>query len=144
MDQTLTDEQAAAQLLRQVTVADIAARKVQQWSTINLVVLTEVTILAIAQQFMTGPLDAWQGSLLVGLAWASCAAGIGIVFLLQRMIEGRRARLDPGLVGHFSKRGKEAWDMLKPRENHCWFFSLAMLLSASVATWLVVAKIGRV
>ena len=140
MDQTLTAEQAAAQLLQQVTVADIAARKVQQWSTGNLVVLTEVTILAIAQQFLSGPLQPWRGSLLVGLAWASCAFGITMVLSLQRMIEGRRARLEPGLLEHFSEREREAWDILKPRENLCWFFSLVMLVSACIATWLVVAK----
>ncbi len=37
------------QLLRQVMVADIASRKVQQWSTVNLVVVIDMIMLAIAQ-----------------------------------------------------------------------------------------------
>jgi hypothetical protein len=51
MDQILTTDQAAAQLLQQVMAADIAARKVQQWLTANLIVVIDVIILAIAQQF---------------------------------------------------------------------------------------------
>lgn len=140
MDRTLTTDQAAAQLLQQVTVADIAARKVQQWSTTNLVVVIDVTILAIAQQFLSGPLHIGHGSLLVGLAWTSCSLGIATVFSLQRMIQGRRIRLETGDEKLFGEHGSEALSILKPRENLCWFFSLVMMLSAGIATWLVLAK----
>jgi len=69
MDQILTADQAAAQLLQQATAADIAARKVQQWSVTNCVVLIEVIILAIAQQFfLVGAQYLWHRSWLVGLA----------------------------------------------------------------------------
>jgi len=63
-----------------------------------------------------------------------------MVFSLQRMIEGRRARLEPDLAEHFSERSREAWNILKPRENLCQFFSLVMLLSTGVVTWLMLAK----
>ena len=141
MGQILTIDQAEMQLLRQVAVADIAARKVQQWSTANLVVVIDVIMLAIAQQFyLVGAQYMWQRSWLVGLTWASCSLGISMVFSLQRMIENRRERLEPSLVEHFNERNIEAWNMLKPRENLCWFFSLVMLLSAGIVTWLVLAK----
>lgn len=141
MDQILTTDQAAAQLLQQVMAADIAARKVQQWSTANLVVVIDVIMLAIAQQFyLVGAQYLWYRSWLVGLTWASCALGILMIFSLQRMIEGRQARLEPSFVEQHSECGREAWSILKPRENLYWFFSLVMLLSAGVVTWLVLAK----
>ena len=138
MDQTLTIDQAAAQLLQQVTVADIAARKVQQWSTVNLVVVIDVIIQAIAQQFyLVGVQYLWHRSWLIGLTWASCSLGISMIFSLQRLIEGRRAQYEPGLAEHFSAPSREAWRILKPHENLCWIFSLVMLLSAGVVTWLI-------
>jgi hypothetical protein len=140
MDQILTTDQAEMQLLRQVTVADIAARKVQQWSTANLVVVIDVIMLAIAQQFLVGTQYLWQRSWLVELTWASCSLGISMVFSLQRLIDGGRARLEPGFVEQHSERSREAWSILKPCENLCWFFSLVMLLSVGVVTWLVLAK----
>ena len=141
MNQILTAEQASAQLLQQVMAADIAARKVQQWSTANLVVVIDVIMLAIAQQFyLVGTQYMWHRSWLVGLTWASCSLGISMVFSLQRLIDGQRLRLEPGIVEQHSERGREAWSILKPRENLCWFFSLVMLLSAGVVTWLVLAK----
>ena len=137
MGQILTIDQAEMQLLRQVAVADIAARKVQQWSTANLVVVIDVIMLTIAQQFyLVGAQYLWHRSWLIGLTWAICSLGISMVFLLQRLIDGRWSRLEIGLV----ERRREAWSILKPCENLCWFFSLAMLLSAVVVTWLVLAK----
>lgn len=141
MDQTLMAEQASAQLLQQVMAADIAARKVQQWLTVNLIVVIDVIMLTIAQQFyLVGAQYLWQRSWLVGLVWAGCSLGVSMVFSLQRLIDGQRLRLEPGFVAQHSERGREAWSILKPRENLCWFFSLAMLLSTGVVTWLVLAK----
>jgi hypothetical protein len=141
MDQTLMSDQAKMQLLQQVTVADIADSKVRQWTTVNLVVVIDVIMLAIAQQFyLVGVQYLWHRSWIVGLTWASCSLGISMVFSLQGLIDGRRGQLELGLAEHSSEPSKEAWSILKPRENLCWFFSLVMLLSAGVATWLVLAK----
>ena len=98
-------------------------------------------MLAIAQQFyLVGVQYLWHRSWIVGLTWASCSLGISMVFSLQRLIKGRRGQLELGLVEHSSEPSKEAWSILKPRENLCWFFSLVMLLGAGVVTWLVLAK----
>ncbi len=51
MDQILTNDQVEMQLLRQVTVANIAGSKAQHWTMVNLVVVIDVIMLAIAQQF---------------------------------------------------------------------------------------------
>lgn len=141
MDQTLTADQAEMQLLRQVTVADIAGSKMQQWTTVNLVVVIDVIMLAIAQQFyLVGVQYLWHRSWIVGLIWASCSLGISMVFSLQRLNDERRGQLELGLVEYSSKPGKEVWSILKPRENLCWFFSLVMLLGAGIVTWLVLVK----
>jgi hypothetical protein len=133
--------QNTQQLLRQVTVADIAGSKVRQWTTVNLVLVIDMIMLAIAQQFyLVGVQYLWHRSWLVGLTWASCSLGISMIFSLQRLIDGRRSQLELGLVEHSSEPSKEAWSILKPRENLCWFFSLVMLLCAGVVTWLVLAK----
>jgi hypothetical protein len=63
-----------------------------------------------------------------------------MVFSLQRMIEGRRVRLEPGFVEQHSECAREVWSILKPRENLCWSFSLVMLLSTGVVTWLMLAE----
>jgi hypothetical protein len=51
-----------------VTVADIARSKAQQWTTVNLVVVINVIMLAIAQQFyLVGVQYLWHRSWIVGL-----------------------------------------------------------------------------
>jgi hypothetical protein len=58
----------ATRFLRPVNRADIAACKVKQWTTVNVVVTIDVIMLVIAQQFyLTGVQYLWCCSWLVGL-----------------------------------------------------------------------------
>lgn len=126
-------------LLYQVSVADIAFFKQQQWSATNYTLAIHAALLFIAYQLLKDALAIWQMWLLVVLACAVCVAGLAVVERLQSSILGRRTRLER-VRAHFGKPFTEAWSIPKPPDDVHWLLVFVVLLSAAVVTWLVLAK----
>ena len=137
----LTDSDAEElRLLYQVSVADIAFFKQQQWSATNYTMAIHAALLFIAYQLLKGgALAIWQMWLLTVLAWAVCVAGLAVVARLQTSILGRRTRLER-VRTHFGNPFTEAWSISKPPDDVHWLLVFVVLLSAAVVTWLVLAK----
>jgi hypothetical protein len=130
-------------LLYQVSVADIAFFKQQQWSTTNYALSIHAALLVIAYQLLTDKterLATWQGWLLVVLAWSVCVIGLSVVQRLQSSILGRRTRLER-VRAKFGKAFAEAWSIPKPPDDVHWLLVFVTLLSAAVVTWLVLVKL---
>lgn len=126
-------------LLYDVSVADIAFFKQQQWSVTNHALVLHAAFLFIAYQLLHTPLALWQVWLLVVLTWAVCIAGLGMVARLQGSILGRRTRLKR-LRAYFGKPFIDAWTIQKPTDDVYLLLIAVMLLSAGVISWLVLVK----
>jgi len=130
------DDREELRLLYNVSVADIAFFKQQQWSVSNYTLLIHAALLFIAYQLLNGPLATWHHWLLVVLAWTVCVAGIAMIHRLQSSIAGRRTRL--GRVRErFGEAFRSAWSIPKDPDNVHWLLTTVVLLSAGVVTWLV-------
>jgi hypothetical protein len=126
-------------LLYQVTVADIAFFKQQQWSATNYAVGAYAALLVIGYEWLNSPLQPWQVWLLTVLAWAVCLAGIAIVSRLQNSILGRRTRLER-VRASFGTAFNNAWAIPKPQDDTYWLLHAFMLGGVGVVTWLVLAR----
>jgi hypothetical protein len=126
-------------LLYNVSVADIAFFKQQQWAVTNHALVLHGAFLFIAYQVLVSPLQTWQLWLLIVLTWAVCIAGLGMVNRLQGSILGRRTRLER-VRGHFGKPFNDAWTIQKPKDDVHQLLFAVMLLSSGVVTWLVLVK----
>lgn len=136
----LTDSDAEElRLLYQVSVADIAFFKQQQWSATNYTLAIHAALLFIAYQFLKDALAIWQMWLLIVLAWVVCVACLAVVERLQSSILGRRTRLER-VMAHFGKPFTNAWSIPKPPDDIHWLLVFVVLLSAVVVTWLVLVK----
>jgi hypothetical protein len=127
-------------LLYQVSTSDITFFKQQQWSVTNYALSIHAALLIIAYQLLSGALCVWQAWLLVVLAWFVCIAGLAAVARLQTSILARRCRLDRTRP-YFGKAFEDAWSIPKPPDDLHWLLISVMLLSATVVTWLVLAKL---
>lgn len=126
-------------LLYQVSVADIAFFKQQQWSATNYAVGAYAALLVIVHQWLPSPLKPWQIWPLIVLAWAVCIAGLAIVSRLQDSILGRRTRLER-IRAKFGAVFREAWSIPKPHDDTYWLLYSFMLVGVGIVTWLVLAR----
>ena len=126
-------------LLYQVSVADIALFKKQQWSATNYAVGAYAALLVIVHQWLPSPLNSWQGWPLIVLGWAVCIAGFAIVSRLQNSILGRRTRMER-VRERFGAAFKQAWSIPKTNDDMYWLLYAFMFVGAVIVTWLVLAR----
>jgi hypothetical protein len=133
------DDGEELRLLYQVSVADIAFFKKQQWSATNYAMGAYAALLIIVHQWLLSPLKSWQVWPLIVLGWAICIAGYAVVSRLQNSILGRRTRLER-VRARFGKAFNEAWSIPKPQDDMYWLLYAFMFVGAVIATWLVLAR----
>jgi len=126
-------------LLYQVSVADIAFFKKQQWSATNYAVGAYAALLVIVHQWLHSPLKSWQVWPLIVLSWAICISGYAVVSRLQSSILGRRTRLER-VRAKFGRVFNEAWSIPKPHDDTYWLLYAFMFVGAGIVTWLVLAR----
>lgn len=132
--------QEELRLLYQVSTADIAFFKQQQWSAANYVLAIYAAMLFIAYQLLDKPLATWQQWVLVVLTWSATVGGVFVVGRLQNSILGRRTRLDR-VREHFGKAFMDAWTIPKPPDDNHWLLFAVMSVGAAVVTWLVLVRV---
>jgi hypothetical protein len=126
-------------LLYQVSVADIAFFKQEQWSVTNYALTVQAALLFVAYQMLKPPLPVWQAGLLVTLVCVITAAGLFAIHRLQTSIEGRRTRLR-NVRAHFGRSFIDAWSIPKKKDDIWWVLVFVVLSSATVTSWLVLAR----
>jgi hypothetical protein len=137
---SLTDaDREELRLLYQVTTADIAFFKQQQWSLSNYALTVVAALLFVSYQMLSHPLTTWQAWLLVVLSWAVVVAALMAIDRLQTSIAARRQRL-ANVHGHFGQPFQEAWRVPKEPDDFRWLLVLVLMASASVATWLILTR----
>lgn len=132
-------DQEELRLLYQVSVSDIAFFKQQQWSVSNYALTIQAALLFVAYQMLRPPLAVWQAWLLVTLVWGVSAAALMAIDRLQTSICGRRTRL-ASVRAQFGKPFMDAWSIPKENDDFRWLLVFVLLLSPSVASWLVLAR----
>jgi hypothetical protein len=126
-------------LLYEVSVADIAFFKKQQWAATNYAVGAYAALLVIVHQWLSLPLKPWQVWPLIVLGWAVCIAGFATVSRLQNSILGRRTRMERVRVS-FGTAFRDAWSIPKPTDDTYWFLYAFLFVGAGIVTWLVLAR----
>jgi hypothetical protein len=126
-------------LLYQVSVADIAFFKQQQWSVTNYAIGIHAALLFIAYQLAPQPLQTLVAWILIVLAWSAVAAGFWLVGRLQDSILGRRTRLKR-IRERFGDAFNCAWEIPKPADDVYQLLHFVVFASASVITWLVLVR----
>jgi len=126
-------------LLYQVSVADIAFFKSQQWSTTNYAVGAYAALLIIVYQWLPSPPRPWQIWPLIVLGWAICVAGFAMVSRLQNSILGRRTRLKR-VRANFGAPFEEAWSIPKASDDTYWLLYAFLFVGAGIVTWLILAR----
>ena len=126
-------------LLYQVTVSDIAYFKQQQWSISNYALTLEAALLFIAYQMLACPLTLPEVWVLVVLSWAVVLAALAVIERLETSILQRRARLE-NVRAQFGQVFRNAWRFPKERALVRWLLEVVLLLSSSVATWLILLR----
>jgi hypothetical protein len=132
-------DQEELRLLYQVSTADIAFFKQQQWSVTNYTLTIHAALLFIAYQILKAPLGVWSVGLLAIFVWGVFAAALMVIDRLHTSIEGRRIRLK-NVRAHFGKPFSEAWSIQKESDDIRWVLIFVLLLSSIVSSWLVFAQ----
>ncbi len=127
-------------LLYQVTVADLAFFKQQQWTITNYAVTAQATLVLVTYQLLKAPLQAWQLWLLVFLAAGISAACLLVVRRLGRSIEARRERL-ANVRKQFGQPFNAAWSVPKESDDFQWLLVSIHVLSGLVSVWLLLARV---
>ena len=127
------------QLLYTVSVSDIAAFKQQQWSVTNHMLAIQAALVAVGQ-LLKESLGSWERWLLVVLVGVTACVGGSVLFRLRRSIEERRERLRH-VRGHFGKPFNDAWSVCKQPDQIYIFLTLAQVIAALIASWLVVTAL---
>lgn len=137
---TLTEvDQEELRLLYQVSVSDIAFFKQQQWFVTNYALTIQAALLFVGYQMLRPPLAVWLAWLLVTFVCAVSAAAIMVIDRLHTSVLGRRTRLK-NVRAQFGRPFIEAWSIPKEHDDFQWLFVFVLLLSALVASWLVLAR----
>ena len=126
-------------LLYQVTVADLAFFKQQQWTITNYAVTAQATLVLVTYQLLKQPLQAWQLWVLLVLAVGISATCVLVVRRLGRSIEVRRQRLT-NVRKQFGQAFNSAWSVPKESDDFQWLLLSVHVLSALVSAWLVLAR----
>lgn len=126
-------------LLYQVTVADLAFFKQQQWGITNYSITAQATLVLITYQLLKQPLAAWQLWLLVVLALGISTACLLVIRRLGRSIAARRQRL-ANVRARFGEPFNTAWLVPKEKDDFQWLLVSVHVLSALVSGWLVLAR----
>lgn len=135
------DDREELKLLYEVSVADLAFFKQQQWGTTNYAVAIYVALLAIASKFLTKPVAISYRILLCILALAVLLGALGVLCQLQRSIEVRRDRLER-VRSHFGAAFNTARGAIPKREDILLYLLKAVLVVGFLVTsWLVTLKI---
>lgn len=134
-----SDDREELRLLYQVSVADIAFFKQQQWSITNYALTIQAALVLVTYQLLKGPFAAWQLWLLVVLVCGVSAACLMAIARLGTSIDARRTRLK-NVRARFGTPFNEAWEVPKEKDDFQWLFVFVLLLSAFVGSWLVLAR----
>jgi len=129
------DRQSLA-ILYQVTAADIAFFKQQQWSIMNYAIGLDGALVIVSQHPATKPLTTLVAWALVVLVCAIPAVGAMVLQRLRTSIEARRNRLKQTreLLGPLFLR---AWEVKKEADDFYFVFVGILVSSWLVTLWLV-------
>ncbi len=135
------EDREELRLLYEVSVADLAFFKQQQWVVANYGVATYVALVAIASQLLAKPLATWHKVLLSLLALAALLGALGVLCQLQHSIEVRRARLEK-VREHFGTAFRAARDTMPKREDVVLWLLVAVLVAGfAITCWLIALEI---
>lgn len=133
------DDREELRLLYQVTVADIAFFKQQQWSITNYGLTIQAALVVATYQLLKSPFSSWQLWLLAVLVAGLPMACLLAIARLRRSIEARRTRLR-NVRGRFGAPFNEAWDVPKENDDFHLLLIAVLLLSSFVGGWLVLVR----
>ena len=124
-------ERQSLGVLYQVTAADIAFFKQQQWTVMNYAVGLDAALIAVSQHPATKPLTVTVAWGLVFLACAIPAVAALALARLRNSLEARRTRLTQtrNLLGPVFY---QAWQV--PKESDDFYF---LFIGVLASTWLV-------
>ena len=129
------DRQSLA-ILYQVTAADIAFFKQQQWSVMNYAIGLEGALVVVSQHPATKPATTLTAWALVVLVCAIPTVGALVLQRLRTSIEARRNRLKQTreLLGRLFL---QAWEVKKEADDFYFVFVGVLVCSWLVTLWLV-------
>ena len=130
-------DRAELHLLYTVSVSDIAGFKQQQWSVTSHALAIQAALVAVGQ-LLKEPLGSWERWLLVVLVGITAVVSGSVLFRLHRSIDERRERLRR-VRARFGKPFSDAWSVCKQPDQVYIFLTLALVIAALIASWLVVA-----
>ena len=134
-----TNQHEELRLLYNVTAADLAFFKRQQWVVTNYALLLYAVIVAVGKQLLSAPVAAWEKILLGILAGATAISAGVIVSQLQESIKVRRARLEK-LRSQFSKEFQEAWAALEKPSDYVVPVLYAVIVIGLGIVWWVLSR----
>lgn len=135
------EDREELKLLYEVSVADLAFFKQQQWVVTNYGIAIYVAFVAIASQLLTKPLATSHKILLSLLALAVLLGALGVLCQLQHSIEVRRTRLEK-VREHFGTAFHAARGAMPKREDIVLWLLVAVLVAGfAITCWLVTLEI---
>jgi hypothetical protein len=138
MTDTPSIERDELKLLYQVSVADLAYFKQQQWSIANYALLLYAGLCAAAK-LLAMPVRSWEPTALSVLVAITAASASLVLWKHETAIELRRARLR-AVREQFSETFHRAWGVeakLDERISVCWLLQGALVLGAVVSLWVL-------
>ena len=126
-------------VLYQVTVADIAFFKQQQWMVMNYAVGLEGALITVIYTLLNAPPDVIGIWALILLACAIQGCAFLALTRLKNSIKGRRDRLEQTreLLGRVFV---QAWAIAKEPDDFYFLFISVLLAIWCVTLWLIIAR----
>jgi hypothetical protein len=126
-------------LLYQVTTADLAFFKQQQWQVTNYALLIQAALVVIAFEFLKGPVEEWKRAVLWLLVLLTMTASWFILSNLQASIEARHNRLRR-IRRRFGREFRLAWNVKKPSDDIHLILKTIIGFAGVVVTWLLLRE----
>jgi hypothetical protein len=137
-----TADASELQLLYQVTTADLAYFKTQQWTVANYALLLDAGVVGVTQLYKAPIPGLDRIALVVLFALIGFAAAI-VLGKLEKSISVRRARLE-SVRRSFGSAFSRAWSAESKGEEYfhsVYFLFAAVLVTASLSSWLVLCRL---
>jgi hypothetical protein len=131
-------DQDELHLLYQVTTADLAYFKSQQWSVTYYCFLVDAGLIGVAQ-LLDSASRASSRFFLIGLALAALVSALVVLFKLENSISVRHARLR-AIRASFGRAFTDAWSAQRRGQEYVHSIYIlygGVLVTTSVAIWLV-------